>query len=129
LADTKIEVETTIELAAGFPWAMPTPAAGLLRDLPFPFAEALATGRFPHYRLETTATCLDVVRDGHAVTLVPRSLAIDACMDGTLTYRTVPEFLRTNDGIHLLRNRTRSPSTRILIEALQEVATSIASPA
>jgi LysR family transcriptional regulator of abg operon len=120
------QAEVTMERAVSFPWAMPTPAPVSARHLPEPFAEALASGRFPFYRLESTAACLDVVRAGRAVTVVPWSLAVEACADGALAYRAVPEFLRTNDGIHLVRNRASSPSTRILIEEIQLMAAAIA---
>jgi DNA-binding transcriptional LysR family regulator len=112
---------------AQFPWAMPTPAPIQARDLPRPFAEALASGRFPFYRLETTAACLELVKAGRAITMVPRSLGVAVCRDGSLVYRETPPQMRTNDGIHLVRNRTRSPSTRLLIDEIVEVAANIAS--
>jgi DNA-binding transcriptional LysR family regulator len=112
---------------AQFPWAMPTPAPIQARDLPRPFADALASGRFPFYRLETTAACLELVRAGRAITMVPRSLGVAVCRDGSLVYREAPPKMRTNDGIHLVRNRTRSPSTRLLIEEIVSVAGNLAS--
>ena len=112
---------------AQFPWAMPTPAPIQARDLPRPFADALASGRFPFYRLETTAACLELVKAGRAITMVPRSLGVAVCRDGSLVYREAPPKMRTNDGIHLIRNRTRSPSTRLLIEKIVSVAGNLAS--
>lgn len=112
---------------AQFPWAMPTPAPIQARDLPRPFAEALASGRFPFYRLETTAACLELVKAGRAITMVPRSLGVEVCRDGLLVYRDTPPSMRTNDGIHLVRNRTRSPSTRLLIEEIIAIAANLAS--
>jgi LysR family transcriptional regulator of abg operon len=114
-----------IELAA-YPWAMPTPAPIQARDLPRPFAEALASGRFPFYRLETTAACLELVKAGRAITMVPRSLGRQVCADGSLVSRTAPARMRTNDGIHLIRQRTKSPSTRLLIDEIVEIAAQIA---
>jgi len=111
---------------AQFPWAMPTPAPIQARDLPRPFAEALASGRFPFYRLETTAACLELVKAGRAITMVPRSLGIEACRDGLLVYRDAPPSMRTNDGIHLVRQRTRSPSAQLLIEEIIAVAANLA---
>lgn len=116
----------TLEEVARFPWAMPTPAPLSTRGLPPPFDEALASGRFPFYRLETTAACLELARAGRAITLVPRSLAQEACEGGGLVQRPALPSLRTNDGIHLVRNRTRSPSVRILIEEIRAVASEIA---
>jgi DNA-binding transcriptional LysR family regulator len=107
---------------AEFPWAMPTPAPIQTQDLPRPFAEALASGRFPFYRLETTAACIELVKAGRAITMVPRSLGVDVCRDGSLVYRDAPPPLRTNDGIHLVRHRTRSPSTRLLIDEIMTTA-------
>ena len=111
---------------AEYPWAMPTPAPVQTRDLPRPFDEALESGRFPFYRLETTAACLELVRAGRAITMVPRSLGLAVCRDGDLVHRAAPPTMRTNDGIHLVRHRTRSPSTRLLIEEIVLVAAKLA---
>lgn len=111
---------------ARFPWAMPTPAPIRARDLPPPFEKALAAGRFPFYRLETTAACLELAKAGRAITMVPRSLARDVCRAGELVHLDAPPAMRTNDGIHLVRNRTRSPATRLLIDEIVEVAEALA---
>jgi len=111
---------------ARHPWAMPTPAPIGARDLPPPFDEALAAGRFPFYRLETTAACLELVKAGRAVTMVPRSLGVEACREGLLVYHEAPPSMQTNDGIHLVRQRTRSPSTRLLIDEITAVAADLA---
>ncbi|MFP6654622.1 MAG: LysR substrate-binding domain-containing protein, partial [Myxococcota bacterium] len=92
-----------------------------------PFADALASGRFPFYRLETTAACLELVKAGRAITMVPRSLGRQVCQDGLLVSRQAPAKLRTNDGIHLIRQRTQSPSTRLLIDEIVEIAKKLAS--
>jgi DNA-binding transcriptional LysR family regulator len=114
-----------LELAE-FPWAMPTPAPIRARDLPPPFEQAQAEGRFPFYRLETTAACIELAKAGRAITIVPRSLAREVCRGGELVQRETPPVMRTNDGIHLVRHRTRSPSTRLLIDEIVEVAAAIA---
>jgi DNA-binding transcriptional LysR family regulator len=121
-----LEGEASMEAIACHPWAMPTPAPIQARDLPPPFDEALAAGRFPFYRLETTAACLDLVKAGRAVTMVPRSLGLEVCRDGTLVSRPAPPTMQTNDGIHLLRHRTRSPSTRLLIDEILATAHALA---
>ena len=118
--------ETNLLEIAAYPWAMPTPAPILTRDLPRPFAEAFASGRFPFYRLETTAACLELAKAGRAITIVPRSLGLQACRDGALVRREAPEGMRTNDGIHLVRDRTKSPSTRLLIDEIVEIAARLA---
>ncbi|HIF94478.1 MAG: LysR family transcriptional regulator [Myxococcales bacterium] len=118
--------EIDLAEAASYPWAMPTPAPIQARDLPRPFDEALAAGRFPFYRLETTAACLELVKAGRAITMVPRSLGKLVCESGQLVQRDVPARLRTNDGIHLIRQRTKSPSTRFLIDEIVEVAARLA---
>lgn len=118
--------EVNIEKLAQVPWAMPTPAPIQARDLPPPFDEALASGRFPFYRLETTAACIELAKAGRAITMVPLSLARDVCQGGPLVYLAAPPTLITNDGIHLIRHRTRSPSTRLLIEQIVEVAGALA---
>ncbi len=107
-------------------WAMPTPAPLGLRELPSPFEEAFAAGQFPFYRLETTAACLELARAGRALTIVPRSLAIDACRTGELIARAATHEMRTHDGIHLVRNRSRSPATRLLIDEIVTCAEQLA---
>lgn len=103
-------------------WAMPTPSPISARELAPPFDTELAAGRFPFYRLETTSACLDLAKAGHALTIVPRSLAIEACRHGDLVTLGLPRNMRTNDGIHLVRNRSRSPATKLLIEQILTVA-------
>jgi len=121
-------LESELDLAelAIYPWAMPTPAPIQARDLPRPFAEALASGRFPFYRLETTAACLELVKAGRAITMVPRSLGRQVCKEGSLVSRAAPASMRTNDGIHLVRRRTKSPSTRLLIDEIVDIAAKLA---
>lgn len=121
-----LEGEVDLAESARYPWAMPTPAPIQTRDLPAPFDEALAAGRFPFYRLETTAACLELVKAGRAITMVPRSLGLEVCRDGSLVHRAAPPALKTNDGIHLVRQRTRSPSTRLLIDEITFVASELA---
>lgn len=118
--------EMILSEAAAYPWAMPTPAPIQARDLPRPFAEALASGRFPFYRLESTAACIELVKAGRAITMVPRSLGRQACRDGALVCREAPERIWTNDGIHLVRHRTKSPSTRLLIDEILDTAAGLA---
>jgi LysR family transcriptional regulator of abg operon len=118
--------DVNIDELARVPWAMPTPAPIQARDLPPPFDEALASGRFPFYRLETTAACLELAKAGRAITMVPLSLAQDVCQGGQLVYLAAPPALCTNDGIHLVRHRTQSPSTRVLIEQIVDVAGTLA---
>jgi DNA-binding transcriptional LysR family regulator len=108
------------------PWAMPTIAPSGARELPPPFAEAWAAGRFPFFRLESTAACLDLARSGRALTLVPRSLALDACRAGDLVYRSAPYSLRTRDGVHYLKHRTPPPATALMIAAIRMTADEIA---
>ena len=103
----------SMEEVASFPWAMPTPAPLSARELPPPFAEAFAAGRFPLYRLETTAACLELAKSGRAITMVPHSLAEEACALGGLVHRPALPARRTNDGVHLVRNRTCSAGPRL----------------
>jgi LysR family transcriptional regulator of abg operon len=121
-----VGADTDLTEIARYPWAMPTPAPIRARDLPPPFDEALAAGRFPFDRLETTSACRELGKAGRAVTMVPRSLGVAVCGDGSLVYRAAPPAMQTNDGIHLVRRRTRSPSTRLLIEEIVTVAADLA---
>jgi DNA-binding transcriptional LysR family regulator len=111
-----------LDEVARLPWALPTPAPFSARDLPRPFSEAFAAGRFPYYQLEATSACIELARAGHALTMVPRSLAVEACRNGDLKYYEVPKPLRTNDGIHFVRHRSRSSVAQNAIEAILEIA-------
>jgi hypothetical protein len=53
-------------------------------------------------------------------------LGLEVFRNGSLVYRNTPPAMRTNDGIHLVRHRTRSPSTRLLIEEITTVAADLA---
>jgi len=119
------EGKATVARLASFPWALPTPAPLSTRHLAEPFAKALAAGHFPFYRLETTAACLDVARDGRTVTMVPKSLAKEVCSAYGLVFRPGVRHQCTNDGIHLVRNRTRSPSAQLAIEEVKSVSAAI----
>ena len=115
---------TNLDAAARFPWAVPTPAPLGASELPKPFREAFEAGRFPYYRLEATSACIELAKAGHAITLVPRSLAIEACRNGDLKYYEAPQPIRTNDGIHLVRHRSRSSVAQRAIDTILEVAKS-----
>ncbi len=110
---------------ASLPWALPTPAPLGSRGLSAPFASALASGKFPFYRLETTAACLDVVKDGRTLTIVPLSLAKEACASGELFFFVAPGQ-RTNDGVHSIRGRSRSAAVRLAIDGVRAEAEAIA---
>ncbi len=114
----------SFEVLASFPWALPTPAPLAARKLAEPFAQAFAAGRFPFYRLETTAACLEVVKDARTLTMVPLSLARDVCPANGLIFRA-GTGQHTNDGIHLLRHRTRSPAVQLAIDAVRSQAAAI----
>ncbi|MEI9985182.1 MAG: hypothetical protein WDN69_19520 [Aliidongia sp.] len=71
-------------------WALPRPSPGSETRLAPALRSRLAAGSFPDYELDSTAACLAVVCDGVAVTVVPRSLALEACRDGTLAALALP---------------------------------------
>ena len=107
---------------ASYAWALPTPAPGAAAWLAPSARRGLEAGRFPHYELQSTAACIDIVRTGVAVTAVPASLARRALDSGGLAWGRLPTSNVTNDGIHMLRNRTRSGSMTLLIQMLREEA-------
>ncbi len=117
--------EMTVERIASLPWALPTPAPLGSRGLSGPFARALASGKFPFYRLETTAACLDVVKDGRTLTIIPLSLAKEVCCSGELCFFAAPGQ-RTNDGIHSIRGRSRGAAVRLAIDGVRTEAEAIA---
>ena len=107
-------------------WALPTLSPIGQRELPSLFGAELAPDRFPLFRLESTAACLELARSGRAITMVPKSLALRECRTSDLVARDAGPGLRTNDGIHLVLGRSRSPATQILIEQLQRTAKELA---
>ena len=123
VASSRLRVDAAnLEEAAKLPWALPTPAPFGARDLPRPFQEAFAAGRLPYYRLEATSACIELARAGHAVTVVPRSLALEACRHGDLKLYPAPKALRTNDGIHHVRHRSRSSVAQKAMDTIAQVA-------
>lgn len=106
--------------SADWPWALPRPAP----DSNFPRAirARFTAGRFPDYELDSTAACLDLVRHGRVITVVPRSLATRACRDGTLTALPLPASEATRDAVHLLRNRSRGALVTAFVAALKDAA-------
>ncbi|MFV3126565.1 LysR family transcriptional regulator [Niveispirillum sp. KHB5.9] len=104
------------------PWALPRPAPGSEHRFAAPIRARIAQRSFPNYELDSTLACLEVVRQGPAITVVPRSLALSACRDGDLVSYAMPAGEQTNDGIHLLRNRSQSAAVTAFVRMLRETA-------
>ncbi len=120
------KVDWQVSELAEHAWAMPTISPVGRRELPSFFGTKLVPDHFPLFRLETTAACLELAKTGHAVTMVPKSLATRACQTGELVAHTAGPSMRTNDGIHLVKRRSRSPATRLFIEQIKQTARSLA---
>lgn len=99
-----------------FPWALPRPAPG--SNFPRAIRARFAVGQFPDYELDSTAACLDMVRSGRAITVVPRRLALRS----GLAMIALPPSEVTRDAIHLLRNRSRSALVAAFVAVLKEAA-------
>lgn len=112
----------TTERLAAVPWALPTPSPAATTLLAPPLAQALKTGQFPAYRVETTAACMDLVRAGIAVSVVPISLARQAKAYGGVSFRSLNRVSATNDGIHFLKGKTQSALVRRFVEAVRRRA-------
>lgn len=110
--------------SADWPWALPHPAPG--SNFPRAIRARFAAGQFPDFELDSTAACLAMARNGRAITVVPRALALRACRDGALTMRPLPGSEVTRDAVHLLRNRSRSALVADFLETLRSVAGSYA---
>lgn len=106
--------------SADYPWALPRPAPG--SNFPRPIRARFAAGQFPDYELDSTAACLDLVRTGRAITVVPRALAQLACADGVLRGLPLPSTEVAQDAIHLLRNRSRSALVSAFVAVIRAVA-------
>ncbi|AUN29052.1 LysR family transcriptional regulator [Niveispirillum cyanobacteriorum] len=107
------------------PWALPRPAPGSEHRFAPAIRTRIAQRSFPDYELDSTLACLEVVRQGPAVTVVPRSLGLAASLDGSLTCYAMAAGEQTNDGIHLLRNRSQSAAVTAFVKALRETAQSV----
>jgi len=105
---------------AAWPWALPRPAPN--SNFPHAIRPRVAAGNFPDYELDSTAACIDLVRGGRAITVVPRSLAHLACADGRLVSAPLPASEQTRDAIHLLRNRSRSALVSAFVAAVRAAA-------
>ena len=105
---------------AAWPWALPRPAPN--SNFPRAIQARIEAGNFPDYELDSTAACIDMIRHGRAITVVPRSLARLACADGTLVQAALPPSEQTRDAIHLLRNRSRSALVSAFVAALRAAA-------
>lgn len=112
----------TSERLAAAPWALPTPSPAAVDLLAAPLARALRAGQFPAYQIETTAACLDLVRAGIAVSVVPLSLARRAKAYGGIEFRSLNKASATNDGIHFLKGKTQSALVRRFVEAVRRRA-------
>lgn len=112
----------TSDRLASVPWALPTPSPAAVDLLAAPLARALQAGSFPAYQIETTAACLDLVRAGIAVSVVPISLARQAKAYGGIEFRGLNKASATNDGIHFLKGKTQSALVRRFVEAVRRRA-------
>lgn len=112
----------TSERLASVPWALPTPAPAAADILAKPLARALKAGLFPAYQIETTAACLDLVRAGVAVSVVPISLARRAQAFGGIAFRRLNQVSATNDGVHFLKGKTQSALVRRFVDAVRRRA-------
>ncbi|MFV3074421.1 LysR family transcriptional regulator [Niveispirillum fermenti] len=108
------------------PWALPRPAPGSEHRFAPAIRARIAQRSFPDYELDSTLACLEVVRQGPAITVVPRSLALGACRDGDLTAYPMGSGEQTNDGIHLLRNRSQSAAVTAFVKVLRDTAQGLA---
>ncbi|MBP7338484.1 LysR family transcriptional regulator [Niveispirillum sp.] len=107
------------------PWALPRPAPGSEHRFAPAIRTRIAQRSFPDYELDSTLACLEVVRQGAAITVVPRSLALAASRDGSLTCYAMAAGEQTNDGIHLLRNRSQSAAVTAFVRMLRETAQAV----
>ena len=109
----------TRALLRAYPWALPAPPEQVARQMAGPVIRGRPASLFPHYRVETTAACIDIVREGLVLTALPQSLARRACAAGDLVFQPLPDSVSTNDGIHSLRRRTQSSTVRAFAECIQ----------
>ncbi|MFT7689226.1 MAG: LysR family transcriptional regulator of abg operon [Candidatus Azotimanducaceae bacterium] len=98
-----------------YPWAAPTASPH--------FERLFRQGKQsiplqPTYRLEVTSACIDMVKNSEVLTVVPLSLARQACESKQLAYTQFARPAFTNDGIHLLKRKTRSSALKLFIEQL-----------
>lgn len=105
-----------------YPWALPRPAPGSEARFAPGIRTRLAAGAFPQYELDSTAACLEVVRQGVAITAVPLSLAQRAAATGELAYTSLPRTSRTEDGVHLLKGRSRTAAVSAFVQEVRETA-------
>jgi DNA-binding transcriptional LysR family regulator len=109
-----------------FAWAMPKPAPDSRRRMSPALRARVAAGAFPEFEMDSTAACLDLVARGVAVSALPLSVARQAAAGGRLVLRGMPPQERTNDGVHLLKGRSRGAALTRFIEGLRAEAQAVA---
>lgn len=109
-----------------YPWALPPPSPASHGRFAKPIQARLRAGAFPDYRLDSTQACLNLARSGVCITVVPRSLAIEACVDGRLVWRSLPATSVTNDGAHYLQRRTLNVASKTFMDLLRTTAKDLA---
>jgi DNA-binding transcriptional LysR family regulator len=110
---------------AGYPWALPTMPPASLRGLPAAFTR-LPPATFPRYQLDSAIACFDLLADQRTVTMAPLSLARRECRSRHLVFRLAGEPRRTRDGIHVLRARTPSTPSRLVLATITDAADGLA---
>lgn len=116
----------TLENLAQYAWAVPTASPGLFRRLPRELRQSAFPTGYAHYRIEVLSVCLEIVRGGTVLTAIPRSLARRVCADGSLVMKPLPGNFQTNDGIHTLAHKAKSPAVIAFIEHMAITAKALA---
>jgi len=108
-----------------YPWASPTASPMLFRRMPNELRVAAFPTGFAHYRVEIVSICLEIVRGSNTLTAVPLSLARQVCADGTLVMKKMPGNIKTNDGIHTLAHKVKSPVVKAFINHMTKTANAL----
>jgi LysR family transcriptional regulator of abg operon len=111
---------------AQHPWALPPPSPASHGRFAKALQARLRAGTFPDYQLDSTQACLNLARSGVCITVVPLSLAIEACADGRLAHRLLPASSETNDGVHYLQRRTLNTASKTFMDLLRQTAKTLA---
>ncbi|MDQ7019470.1 MAG: LysR family transcriptional regulator [Robiginitomaculum sp.] len=116
----------TLEKLAPYAWASPTASPGLFRRLPTELRQRAFPTGYAHYRVEVISACLEIVRGSTVLTAIPRSLARRVYENGNLIMRPLPGSFQTNDGIHTLAHKAKSPAVIAFIEHMTTTAKALA---
>jgi DNA-binding transcriptional LysR family regulator len=112
----------TMEEMISYPWALPKSSPHFSRLVSAVTNNDLRAYPFPQYLVEVPSVCIELVQNSDVLTSVPKSHALDICRDPSFAMSTLPPAFQTNDGIHVLKNKTLGPAAKEFHKHIEKIA-------